>query len=319
MSSLDANALFEAYLFPLYPDDVRADLARARASDANPSGNPTLLAHIDDAAARFAALVGRELELDFDGSDASVFRLSHALTREVRDRWACGGEGAGSADSPLFNVLVHGALYVGACAVKNHGGRWLVRRPLWESLVRLESRAGEAHIPPLHWFLKALSDDEVGKGTLGDRYRTYVTELGFAWESLPVLRQSSQALPRLKGSRYDLFFKYLRAHLAEIRDLGQDFPSPERFDELQIKWLDAHWVGGGRLCLLVMLGASGLHLIWLDAQGFRKSLYVPCETFPEPIVRVRSDEAKGDLGAVLELVTSQEGKVVTQEFMWWGP
>jgi hypothetical protein len=45
-----AEALFHAYFWPLYPESVQADLAAARALDANPARNPSILAHLDDAA-----------------------------------------------------------------------------------------------------------------------------------------------------------------------------------------------------------------------------------------------------------------------------
>ena len=41
--------------------------------------------------------------------------------------------------SLLTHVVVHGAIYVGSCVIRGHGASWQVRRPLWESLVRLES------------------------------------------------------------------------------------------------------------------------------------------------------------------------------------
>ena len=133
--------LFRAFFWPLYPPDVQADLATARATDANPAANPSIAAHLDDAAHVFAgrarALFDADLALDF--SDASIHRLSRAITRERRDRWASHGA-QGSAENELFNVVVHGAAYLGACIVAKHGGAWAARRPLWESLVRLDSR-----------------------------------------------------------------------------------------------------------------------------------------------------------------------------------
>jgi hypothetical protein len=308
MGQHSADDIFQQYLLPLYPDDSRADLARARTTDANPSRNPSILAHIDEAASRFQSLMGKELGIALDGTDASVHRLGAALTSERRAQWL----GAkGTAESPLVNFLVHGSLYVGRCAVRNHGGEWCVRRPLWETLVFLKSGVGELHMPPLHWLLKSLSDEELGRATLGDRYRMYVEEPGFDWMGLPVLAVQGKAPVRLKSGKYDVFYKYIKAHLAELRDLGPEFPTPERFDELRIQWLDAHWVGGGRLCLLVLLGATGLHLYWLDAAGFRKGMYIACESFPEPRVKLAGEK--------VEIVSSQNGRVVTQEFMWWGP
>ena len=157
---VDAEQLFLRFFLPLYPADARADLARARAQDANPARNPSLVGHLSDAADGFVgnagALFGEDLGLD--GSDASVHRLSAALTRERRDAWAAQGA-PGTAENVLFNVVVHGAAYVGACVVGRHGGVWGVRRPLWESVVRLASRAGEADLAVFHWWLKSLADE----------------------------------------------------------------------------------------------------------------------------------------------------------------
>ena len=36
---------------------------------------------------------------------------------------------------------------MGACIVRSHGGVWQVRRPLWESLVRLDSGVVVAEMP----------------------------------------------------------------------------------------------------------------------------------------------------------------------------
>lgn len=53
---LTAERLFELFLWPLYPDDVRADLASARRTDANPGRNPSLVQALEETADRFAAL-----------------------------------------------------------------------------------------------------------------------------------------------------------------------------------------------------------------------------------------------------------------------
>ena len=173
-----AESIFRAYFWPLYPEDARSEegLAAARATDANPARNAHLLAHLDEAAsvfaARGAALFGQDLALDL--SDASVHRLSAAVTRERRDHWASAGA-AGTPESELFNVVVHGAAYVGACITARHGGTWSMRRPAWESVVRLESRLGEAYLAVFHWWLKSLGDDALASGhTLADRYRAHV-------------------------------------------------------------------------------------------------------------------------------------------------
>jgi hypothetical protein len=309
---VDAEEIFVRFFLPLYPPDVRGDLAAARATDANPGGNASLLRHLDEAATRFAgnaaALFGVD-DLALDRSDASVHRLSAALTRERRDAWMAQGT-PGSADSLLFNVMVHAAAYVGACVVHGHEGRWGVRRPLWESIVRLRSRAGEADLAVFHWLLKSLADGGQDV-TLADRYRTHVEVPRARPEELPVVAAPGRALPRLKQPRYDRLHKYLRAHLPELSDLGEHFPSPERFEEYALRWLDLHLVGGGRMVLMAGGSAGGLLLLWLTAAGFDKSAFLPCDAFPDPVVRVEGDR--------IVVLTSEANVTRTHEMLWWGP
>jgi hypothetical protein len=321
---VDPEELFTRYFLPLYPPDSRADLARARATDANPGRNAALFAHLEEAAARFEANA-RQLfgvDLGLDRSDASVHRLSAALALERRDRWAAQGP-AGSPENALFNVVVHGAAYVGACVVASHAGVWSVRRPLWESVVRLKSHAGEADLAVFHWWLKSLSDEVLaspgastdsgwtGGATLADRYRSHVEVPTTRPDDLPVLVGAPRSLPRLKQPTYDLLHKYVHAHLPELRDLGRDFPAPERFAAYEFKWLDFHVLGGGRLVLMAGASPSGLHMFWLGASGFEKSAFLACDDFPDPVVRVESD--------LIRAMTSQSGETREHEMLWWGP
>jgi hypothetical protein len=310
--SLSAERIFDLHFAKLYPPDVLAHLARVRATDANPAANPSIRAQIDETAARFArlapaALDASELVLDF--SDASVHRLGARLTREVRDRWF---ERTATADEPPVGVqvVIHGALYVGACIVHNHAGEWLARRPLWESLVRLRSRAGTADLAPFHWWLKSLSDDEIGKCRLGDRYRTHVEVPTFDSEALAVLAPPDRRIPRLAKVRYDTLYKHLRAHLPELRSVGDDFPSPERLHEMAFRWLDFQWLGSGRMLLMHGPTDRGVHLFWLDVNGFVKSAYYPADSFPAHIV-----ETEGDL---VRVMVSIQGRPHVHEMLWWG-
>lgn len=311
---MDAEALLTRFFLPLYPPDARADLAKARATDANAANNPALIAHLDDAASRFVdnarALFGADLGLD--RSDASVHRLSAALTPGVRDTWASQGQ-AGAADSVLFNAVVHGAAYVGACVVARHGGVWGVRRPLWESVVRLRSRAGEADLAVFHWWLKSLADAPEGgqRVTLADRYRAHVEVPCAKPEALPVVIAGTRSPPRLKKPSYHALHQWLRAHLPEVRNLGQDFPTPERFDAFGLSWLEAHVLGGGRMVLLAGASGHGLHLFWLTGAGFEKSAFIPCDKFPDPVVRAGEDR--------IVALTSEGGVTRTHEMLWWGP
>jgi hypothetical protein len=324
---LTPEELLARFFLPLYPPDSRADLARARSTDANPARNAALFAHLDEAADRFIANARALFDdahagLRLDRSDASVHRLSAALTAERRDRWAARGS-PGSADNALFNAVVHGAVYVGSCVVASHGGTWSVRRPLWESVVRLKSHAGEADLAIFHWWLKSLSSDVLaapdapadagwtGGATLADRYRAHVEVPCTRPDDLPVLVAGERTLPRLKKPSYDLLHKYVRAHLPELRDLGRDFPSPERFAEFAFKWLDFHALGGGRLVLMAGASPNGLHLFWLGATGFEKSAFYAGDDFPDPVVRVESDRIRA--------MTSDGGEAREIEMLWWGP
>jgi hypothetical protein len=309
--SLTAARLFERFFAPVYPPDALADLDRARATDANPGGNPSILAQIDHAAEVFARLApearGRP-DRALDGTDAAGHRLGAALTRELRDRWLAPPR---PAEPPaIVTIVTHGALYVGSCVVRSHGGRWQVRRPLWESLVRLESRAGTGDLAVFHWWLKALSDEEIGLGRLADRYRTHVEVPTFDADRLPVIAPSDRRIPRLAKVRYDTLHKHLRAHLPELRSVGDDFPSPERLDELGFKSLDFLLLGGGRMLLLHGATEQGVHLFWLEAGGFVKSAFYPADRFPAHAVQVEGDK--------LRVIVSIGGETQAHETLWWG-
>ncbi len=303
-----AESLFREHFLPLYPEDAKSDLACARTTDANPGKNPTILHHLDEAAEIFVRVGPRTLglsesELRLDYTDESIHRLSKALTPARRDAMR-------GAENALFNFVVHGAAYVGACIVRTHGGTWSVRRPLWESLVNLRSRRGEGELPIFHWWLKSLADGSTG--ALADRYRAHVEVPCSKPDDLPVLVPPERSLPRLRRPRYDAFYKYLRAHLPELRDVGEDFPSPERFEELRFEHLSFLPIGGGRMLLLYGPNENGLHAFWLGKDGFEKSAFWPCDRSPEPIVRPSEADK-------IEVVLSQEGAPLSFELLWWGP
>jgi len=303
-----AERLFRGVFEPLYPRG--ADLAELRATDANPAGNPSILAALDETARVFATLAPRALSapsLILDFSDASVHRLAPLLTAEVRERML---EKRGDEPPLLTHFVIHGAVYVGACIVKNHGGAWLVRNPLWETRVRLESRAGTAEISPFSWWLKSFSDDEIGKATLLDRYRTHVEVPTFDPASLAVIAPSDRRLPRLEKVAYDLFYKYLKAHLPELKDVGDDFPSPARFAELGFRWLEMRLVGDGRILVVHGPTATGIAALFLSKQGFLKQQYYA--TSPKASHRLEVD------GELLRFVIDDEGREATHETFFWG-
>lgn len=315
---LRADRLFEELFLPLYPPG--SDIEALRQTDVNPARNPALIVQLEQIAEVFARLAPRVLgtSIELDRSDASVHRLSAALTREVRDR-ALGESENGVPLLALF--AIHGAAYVGACVAKNHGGSWLLRAPLWESRVRLSSSAGIADLAPFAWWLKALGDDEIGRGTLADRYRTLVEVPTFDGESLEVIAPFDRKLPRLgpagartEGAhvRYDVLHKYLKAHLPELRSVGDDFPSPERFDELSLRSLDLLLVGGGRMLLAYGPSKTGLHLFFFTRQGFSKQAYVEADPPFEFEVGIRGDKIHVEL---------RDGRPEPSVFecLWWGP
>jgi hypothetical protein len=309
---LTAEALFERYFWPLYPDDARQDLALARSTDANPAKNPHILRSLDDIADTFVRLApevfdGKDLVLD--SSDASVHRLSAALDRERRDRWA---NQKGPDAAPLLTyVVVHGAIYVARCALCNHEGTWQVRRPLWESLVRLKSAAGEGDLAIFHWWMKSLSDAEVDRHTLADRYRAHVEQPRLPSHTMMPIIPEPRRIPRLAKVRYDTLHKHLRAHLPELKDLGPHFPSSERLAELAFRHLDFLWLGGTRMLLLHGPGGQGVHLFWLDRHGFAKGAYYPADPGSEYEISVQGD--------TLEVALSIRGTRAEHVVLWWGP
>jgi len=318
---LTAERLFRDLLLPLYPPG--SSLEAIRATDANPANNPAILGAVDETARVFAGLAPEALEvpdLVLDLTDASIHRLSRALTAEARDRMF---ERRPSPESPslLVHFMIHAALYVGACAVRNHAGAWLVRNPLWETRVALTSRAGTFEIAPLSWIVRSLSDEHLGKVSLADRYRTHVEVPFEDVDRWPILAEPTKRLPRLSKVRYDLLFQHLSRHLPELRDFGADFPEPARFAELGFFWLDFVLVGGGRA--LVMHGPTpkGVHLFWLTQAGFMKAAFFELDPaasrMSESHRLERSATPDGTEKLVLTLADARSDRTI--EMLWWGP
>ena len=191
-----------------------------------------------------------------------------------------------------------------------------MRRPLWESVISLESRAGVADLALLQWVVKSLADPPVGvpRATLADRYRTHVEIPCLAHEALPIfLGDAARRIPRLAKVRYASLHQHLRAHVPEIKDLGEHFPSAERFEAMLLEWLDFSVVGSGRMLLLFGPGQGGAHLLWLNEHGFEKSAFFVADAFPAPVLKIDPG------GEKLRLFLSIEEKQVVQEMLWWGP
>jgi len=307
---LTAEALFRRYFLPLYPPDV--DLPAVRATDANPANNPKILAQLDAIAATFTQVAPRALEADdlrLDYSDASVHRLAASIGRARRD--ALLEPPDGERVPPLVHLVTHGAMYVGACVVKNHRGTWRVRSPLWESRVELTSRAGTGELALLQWWLKSLSDEEIDEPRLGDRYRLHVEVPCADPDALPVIAEPGRKLPRLKKVDYSKLHQYLKAQIPELRGVGEHFPSPEGFTNLGFQWLDFMLVGGGRMLLMHGPTDRGVHLFWLDQSGFAASAFYPADAFPAHIVE--------DEGERVVVHVPILGEPQTHEMLWSGP
>jgi hypothetical protein len=310
---MDTEQLFREAFWPHYPKEARADLAAARAIDANPGGNPEYPARMAAFAETFvrgvAALDPSRAPLTFD--DDGVHRLSAMLGPELRDALLAKGE--------LAPFVIHGVAYVGEVVARAHGGAWRFRNPLWESLVHLRSAAGEADLAIFSWFLRALTPPESGLGasSLADRYRRFVERPTLDAAAMPVFVAGERKLPRLAKVRYDLLHKYLRAHLPELSDLGRDFPSPERFEQYGFRFLDAAVLGGGRMVLLSGLAEGGFGAFWLGAKGFEGALFVPCDTFPEP--RAEIVGAGDALAQRVRVHFAQNQQPLFEELLWWGP
>jgi hypothetical protein len=54
-----------------------------------------------------------------------------------------------------------------------------------------------------------------------------------------------------------------------------------------------------------------MHAFWLTKEGFEKSAFWPCDSFPAPIMRAKDDK--------LEVLLSVSGKPQSFELLWWGP
>jgi len=308
VNPITAERLFRELFLPLYPPG--ADLSALRETDANPAKNPAIEAALDETAHLFAKLAPEALlapDLALEVGDEAIHRLAPLVTRANRDRLLAE---TGKGPPLLVHFVVHAAVFTGACIVKAHGGTWQVRSPLWESRVRLVSRMGIADHAPFMWWLKALSDDEVGKSTLADRYRTFVEVPTFDAEALSVIADPDRRLPKLSKVRYDLLYKHLKAHLPELKTVGEHFPSPERFEELGFESLELRLLGGGRMLLMHGPTRHGVFLFFLSSEGFQKSAFYEASPPFEHSVEAHGDKLRVTLRA--------RDAVQIHETLWWG-
>ncbi len=291
MEALTATALLSRWFWPHYPADVRAAPFLHRDVDANPGNNPALVAPLAEAAEMFAAnaagLFGEALPL----TDAGVATLARSLTRERRDAWLAQSDPA-SPDNLFVQVVVHMAMYLGEVMVRAHGGRWELRRPLWESVVH-RRRGGT--VSPFHWLLKTLADDSVDDLTLAVRWRVHVLMPDLDLDGSAVIAPAKK-LPSIKRPNYDLLVKYLHQHLPELRDVGEGFPSPAEFSERGYESLSFERLHGGRVVALHGLipakgdGPSVVEVSWMTARGFDHADTIPCDPGVAYFGRAVSDE-----------------------------
>lgn len=292
MDPVTAESLLARWFWPHYPPDVRAAPFLHRDVDANPGANPGLSAHTADAAERFVANAPALLDAPVTLDDAGVATLARALTRARRDAWIAASDPADPSNT-LFNAVVHAAMFLGEVVVRAHGGRWELRRPLWESVVH--RRHGGA-ISPFHWLLKSLADDAIDAHPLAVRWRLHVIQPEADPSALPPLCTAAK-LPSLKSPTYDLLVKYLHQHLDALKDLGAGFPSPEEFTARGYATLSFTPLHLGRV--LAVHGQTRatperpgvVEVHWLTAEGHDHTDAIPTDQDVPYFARPLSDTA----------------------------
>jgi hypothetical protein len=201
---------------------------------------------------------------------------------------------------------VHASAFVGEVIVRQHGGTWELRRPLWESIVRRSTRGA---IAPFHWILKSLADDAIDDAPLAYRWRVHVVMAGVDPSSWPVLTEAKR-LPTLKNPTYDLLVKYLHQHLPALRDVGEGFPSPAEFTAKRYATLGFEPLHGGRVLALHGMvpsegdGPSTVEVMWLGPNGYDHADVVPCDAKVPHFARALNDE-------ILEVTVAWKGRPVT--------
>ncbi|MBL8684923.1 MAG: hypothetical protein JNK05_37450 [Myxococcales bacterium] len=323
MDAMHAQGWFERWFLAHYPEEVRRDYHRFVDTDANPANNPSITGHLAEGAALFArnapALLGTELS--FDG--AGVAKLATALDRKRRDAWVANS----SPDDPgnmLFNAVIHGALFVGECAVRAHGCAWSARNPLWESRVDRFVREGTkaraiGPFSPFQWLLKHLDDREIDAPRLADRFRVHVEFATADVASYPPV-VTAPKLPKIDGGEYDLLVKFLHRHAPTLKDLGPLFPSVSEWSALGYKSLGFESFFDGRVVALHALFApidsdphgdnATVDVYWLTAEGAQRIDRVPCAAHPPYFARKTGD--------TLEVTVSFQGKPHTHRIGYRG-
>ncbi len=120
----------------------------------------------------------------------------------------------------------------------------------------------------------------------------------------------AKRLPSLKAPVYDLLVKYLRQHLAPLRDVGEGFPSAAEFSAKGYATLGFEPLHGGRVVALHgMVPGEGerpstVEVMWLGAGGYDHADVVPCDIGVAHFARAVTDE-------ILELTVAWKGRPVT--------
>ena len=317
---VDAEELFVRFFLPLYPPDARADLARARATDANPAGNPALLAHLDDAANRFVANAPALFERRPGARPqrrerAPPERGAHAPS--ARDAWAAQRR-AGHARERRSSTRSctarrtsapassRSTAACGACAGRSGRASCASSRAPARPTSR-SSTGGSSRSPTRPTGVQA--------ATLADRYRAHVEVPCARPEELPVVSSSgARALPRLKKPTLRRSCtSTLRAHLPELRDLGRGLPrspSGSTAFALHVDRLPRRSAAGA-WSLLAGASPAGAAPLLADGGGFEKSAFFPCDAS-----RIRSS---GWTPIASSRMTSDQGETREHEMLWWGP
>ena len=291
MPPLTASDLLARWFWSHYPADVRAAPFLHRDVDANPGHNPAFPAALAEAAGLFAANAAGLLGEALPFTDEGVATLARGLTRARRDDWMAQSDPT-APDNHFAQVVIHAAAYLGEVIVRAHGGRWEIRRPLWESVVH-RRRGGT--VSPFHWLLKSLADDAIDDVPLAARWRVHVVMHDLDLDALPAIAPAKK-LPGLKHPNYDLLVKYLHQHLPELRDVGEGFPSPAEFTARGFESLSFERLHGGRVVALhgLIPGAGErppvVEVSWMTARGIDHADPIPCDAGVPYFGRAVNDE-----------------------------
>ena len=259
--------------------------ARSRATDANPAKNP----HDHRAARRGRRRSSRGSRrrrsarptstLDF--SDASVHRLgapsslARGATRGSSEKIA--GHAAAGADGDARRALPRGVR-----GARRTAGSWQVRRPPGSRWCGSSRGPGVGRAG-------AVSVVAEGARRRGDRRRAPRRPLprarGAADASTPRrCRAIAPAGPAAAAAGQGALrhaAQAPRAHLPELRSVGDDFPSPERVDEMGFSLAGLH---AGRAtvgcCCMHGAGARGRAPLLARRRRLREAAYLPADKFP---------------------------------------